>query len=415
MSVTRALDKAAHPDIGLLASKYSAVERWYDSRRDSYDFRAEEAVYSLSEAILDHYFGVKVSLSRNHLCPRIANRLDYVVWIGKIVEETELSKNSVGDSSSSKSGNDTCSLRGLDIGVGATCIYPVLGYKVLSRRFSFVGTDIDETSIRLSQEIIDSNGLADRISVRKVTPKDKFFDVVGDVTFTMCNPPFYSSREEISQLRKLKQEFPHSLGLSATDSELTCPGGEQSFVLDMFEQSRNNRSIQWFSTMMGKKSTLEQLVYHLKQNNVNNYALHRITHGSTRRWVVAWSFCESRPPQSLASDSWTARFNPPKTEFVLEASNLDRIREVLCSNQFVNVKQSTESLMHIHVAGDVWSRLFRRKRIKDVNYMPNCPTEFILRYDNGSVVIRWKRGLNEDVVKSFIGYVNRAKILKSGP
>jgi 23S rRNA A1618 N6-methylase RlmF len=55
-------------------------------------------------------------------------------------------------------------------------------------------------------------------------------------TFTMCNPPFYSSEEEMMIAAGLKVETSHAAPTAATN-ELITDGGEVEFVAKMIRNS----------------------------------------------------------------------------------------------------------------------------------------------------------------------------------
>ena len=88
------------------------------------DFKKEGALYQLTKAMLDHDFGLVWSLPAGNLCPTVPNRCNYLCWLAWDLvgaEEGEEAK------------------RCLDVGIGASCIYPLLGTKLFPR-WSFVGT-----------------------------------------------------------------------------------------------------------------------------------------------------------------------------------------------------------------------------------------------------------------------------------
>ena len=98
--------------------------------------------------------------------------------------------------------------RCLDIGVGANCIYPIIGH--VEYGWTFVGSDIDPLSIENARKIVTCNPvLAHKIDLRLQKDNRKIFDgiIAPDEYFdvTICNPPFHSSREEAEDgtLRKL--------------------------------------------------------------------------------------------------------------------------------------------------------------------------------------------------------------------
>lgn len=62
------------------------------------------------------------------LCPTVPNRSNYIHWIEDLLS-SDIIPNSNGDKNF---------IKGLDIGTGANCIYPLLGASLLG--WSFVGT-----------------------------------------------------------------------------------------------------------------------------------------------------------------------------------------------------------------------------------------------------------------------------------
>lgn len=130
-------------------------------------------------------------------------------------------------------------IRGLDIGTGASAIYPVLGVACFPG-WSFVATDIDRTSIEhASENVVHRADNADRIhenialvhvdeadSFAPKTHNDGLDRRVGGKTslmqddamfhFAMCNPPFYSSVEEMDKSAQLKKQPPNAVSLCAS-------------------------------------------------------------------------------------------------------------------------------------------------------------------------------------------------------
>ncbi|KAJ2826519.1 Methyltransferase-like protein 16, partial [Coemansia erecta] len=206
------------------------------------DFQDPLAVRTLNRALLHVYFDLQIHLPRTNLCPTVANRLSYVEWINSaILCDFYPSTNRV--------------VRGLDIGCGASCIYPLLGSRVL-QGCSFVGTDVRADSISIARDNVRANGLEPRIQlflnkrINTTLPFDDhddadnagFFsqlpvDADGSVfTFSMCNPPFYSDHAERERLRGFKEHGP-GLNTCGEDEELYTLGGEQGFLGRMVDES----------------------------------------------------------------------------------------------------------------------------------------------------------------------------------
>src|SRR6195952_1401398 len=117
----------------------------------------------------------------------------------------------------------------------------------------------------------------------------------------MCNPPFYESKEEMLMSAASKQRPPFS-ACTGSENEMVTAGGEVTFVSRMIEESLILRDrVQWYTSMLGKFSSVAILVQELRDNGVNNYAATEFVQGSkTRRWGLAWSFDDLRPVMSVA-------------------------------------------------------------------------------------------------------------------
>ncbi|KAJ2013042.1 hypothetical protein GGI14_005563 [Coemansia sp. S680] len=241
-----------------VADKYDELKPYLVSEsceRSTIDFKNPDAVRVLNQALLSVYFDLRIHLPSNSLCPTIANRLNYIKW---------LSANIIPEFTPGP-------LTGLDIGTGASCIYPLLGARYLSQ-CKFVGTDINEESVAIASQNVDQNELHDIIKVflntdRHTTlPLDALdfplpnMDIEGsNFAFCMCNPPFYESIDERLRLRQMKRGAP-SLNTIAKDDELYTEGGEESFLSRLVDESvLCAKRIKWYTTMVGKKNTLALL------------------------------------------------------------------------------------------------------------------------------------------------------------
>ncbi|GMS90843.1 hypothetical protein PENTCL1PPCAC_13018, partial [Pristionchus entomophagus] len=117
---------ARPPDFARLAATYADLRphcRLISNGKVHLDFSDDGAVRALTRALLREDFGLDVDLPAGSLCPRIPQRLNYLLWIEDVIVA---------------SGLDGDGVRGIDIGTGASCIYALLG----ARRFgwSFIAT-----------------------------------------------------------------------------------------------------------------------------------------------------------------------------------------------------------------------------------------------------------------------------------
>jgi len=159
---------------------------------ETIDFANPDAVKSLNKAILISDYDIKYwDIPQNYLCPPIPGRADYIHYIADVLAESNNGIIPEGEN-----------IVGLDIGIGANCIYPILGNEAY--QWSFVGTDIDENALQNCKKIISENPkLIDAISLQlQVEPRYIFKNIIlpeDKFDFTICNPPFHASQEEATK------------------------------------------------------------------------------------------------------------------------------------------------------------------------------------------------------------------------
>lgn len=258
---------------------------------ESIDFSNPEAVKTLNSALLKHYYGITFwDIPKGYLCPPIPGRVDYIHYIADLLAESNIGKIPTGKH-----------IKCLDVGVGANCIYPVLGFKEYG--WSFVGTEIDPLAIQNAIQIIESNhGLKENIEIRLqsnlndifkgVIRKDEKFDL------TFCNPPFHGSAEEaqagtlrkLSNLKGEKISRP-KLNFGGRNNELWCEGGEKQFVQNMIFQSREfAQSCLWFTTLISKETNLKKVYFDLKKVKALEVKTIQMVQGNKISRIVAWTF-----------------------------------------------------------------------------------------------------------------------------
>ena len=124
---------------------------------------------------------------------------------------------------------------------------------------------------------------------------------VDSIDFSMCNPPFYESKAEMLTSAAAKQHPPFT-ACTGSETEMVTPGGEVAFVSRMIKESLDLQDrVQWYTSMLGKLSSLGAVVKVLKERGVDNYAVTEFIQGrKTRRWGIAWSFEDLRPRMETA-------------------------------------------------------------------------------------------------------------------
>src|SRR5271157_4803345 len=150
---------------------------------ESVDFFNPDAVKALNKALLKHYYDItEWDIPDGYLCPPIPGRADYIHYLADLLCSTNYGKMPAGEK-----------IKCLDIGVGASCVYPIIGIKEYG--WSFVGTEIDTVAIESANKIIETNPVLKEKLELRLQPKiaDIFFGVIQkDEVFdlTVCNPPF---------------------------------------------------------------------------------------------------------------------------------------------------------------------------------------------------------------------------------
>ena len=269
-----------------------------DTPGETIDFSNPKAVRALNKALLHTYYKIKNwDIPQDYLCPPIPGRADYIHYIADLLAE---SNNGI-----IPTGNE---VEGLDIGVGANCIYPIIGNAVYN--WSFVGTDIDENALNNCSTIIEANPkLIDVISLQQqlesrfifkniITPEDKF-------AFTICNPPFHRSAEEAGKgsLRKVnnledKKSTKAVLNFGGQNTELWCEGGELGFITQMiYESARYPMQCLWFTTLVSKQSHLKSLYKTLNKVNAAQIKTIDMAQGQKISRILAWSFLTENQQQ----------------------------------------------------------------------------------------------------------------------
>ncbi|RKP22649.1 ribosomal RNA large subunit methyltransferase F-like protein, partial [Syncephalis pseudoplumigaleata] len=186
----------APPDFVELARAYPALAPFVEQRADgtaSIDFRQSEAQRALAYALLKCDFSIDLEIPLDVLCPMIPNRLNYLHWLEDLIGP----------------GRVDGTVRGIDIGTGASCIYPLLGCR-LHASWQFVATELQERLLDVARHNVDRNALASRISLVQAQadhtlPVETIMAASHQYDFCMCNPPFYASREEFEQSARNKQ------------------------------------------------------------------------------------------------------------------------------------------------------------------------------------------------------------------
>ncbi|KAJ5670909.1 hypothetical protein N7507_000036 [Penicillium longicatenatum] len=252
----------------------------------------------------------------------------------------------------------------------------------------------------------------------------------------MCNPPFYTSHEEMVASTEAKTQAPSSTCTGA-DVEMITLGGEVGFVTRMIDESLQVRDrIKWYTTMLGKLSSVTTLVDSLIKRENQNYAVTEFVQGNkTKRWAVAWSWGDMRPAMSVARGipgfpkhllPFPADFSfvlPPTKSIDVAIATMDT---ELSSLSWYWIWDQSRSAGVGFAPENVWSRQARRKlKFAGQDGAPGKLLAMPVRVELGirvqltlvrgqdperhevEVLISWTRGTNSVLFESFCGMLRR--------
>ncbi len=267
-------------DFKFLKEKYPQISAFVIEKfdKETIDFSDPVAVKEFNKALLFAYYNIKDwNFPDENLCPPIPGRVDYIHHLADLIaDEKEVNV--------------------LDIGTGASCVYPLLGASVYN--WNFVATDIDLDSLDYSQDIIDDNNLDAKIKLRQqfdelnilkgITEEDDAF------TLTMCNPPFYKSEEEARGANRRKSR---NLGnntvrnFAGNSNELWYLGGEKAFLHTyLYESSLQPELSKWFTSLVSKKENVKSLQDSAKKLKVKEFKVIPMSQGNKVTRIVCWRF-----------------------------------------------------------------------------------------------------------------------------
>ncbi len=271
---------------------YLAYNRY---REVSIDFADPKAVKALNKALLIHYYGIQYwDIPKDFLCPPIPGRADYIHYIGDLLAESNAGKIPEGNKISI-----------LDIGVGANCIYPIIG--AVEFGWSFVGTDINPLSVESANQIVNKNSRLQQLVLirlqkdadvffRGILHKEEYFDA------TICNPPFHASAKEAAEqsLKKFKNLNAKKgkykitnpvLNFGGQHAELWYKGGEKLFIQKLIEESVQYKfKCKWFTTLVSKSETLAAVYDALDKVGAVQQRTIEMAQGQKISRIVAWTF-----------------------------------------------------------------------------------------------------------------------------
>nr|WP_319554377.1 23S rRNA (adenine(1618)-N(6))-methyltransferase RlmF [uncultured Vibrio sp.] len=270
---------------------------------DSINFSDPKAVKMLNKALLAAHYDIEFwDIPEHYLCPPIPGRADYIHRVAELLDGEVKGKYPHHD------------VRALDIGVGANCIYPIVG--VTEYGWHYTGSDVDPKSIESAQAIVDGNvSLNGRIElVRQMSQANIYRGVIQPnerYDVTTCNPPFHRSVEEaamgsqrkVDNLRANQRKkgvkparantTKPTLNFGGQNAELWCEGGEAAFIRKMANESQAfSAQVLWFTTLISKKENVRPMRKQLEKLGVKAIRVVEMSQGQKISRFIAWSYMD---------------------------------------------------------------------------------------------------------------------------
>jgi 23S rRNA (adenine1618-N6)-methyltransferase len=282
-------------------STFVSINKYGD---ESVDFSNPSAVKTLNKALLQHFYQIKFwDIPAGFLCPPIPGRADYLHYASDLLSTSNNNNIPKGKK-----------IKVLDVGVGANCVYPIIGHQEYG--WQFVGSEIDELAVRNAKHIVEineplRNAIDIRLQVNKteifksIIHKEERFDLV------ICNPPFHASAEEAlagsqRKARNLgsKNYVKTVLNFGGHPNELWTEGGEVAFIGKMITESKLYKTqCFWFTSLISKSEHLDAIYAMLKRANVTETRVSDMITGNKVTRIVAWTFLDEQQQEDWVK-SW---------------------------------------------------------------------------------------------------------------
>ena len=142
--------KGKPPDFTYLATKYPDFKQQVQINLHggvSLNFKDPEAVRALTCTLLREDFGLSINIPLERRIPTVPLRLNYIHWVEDLIGHQNSDKSTLR--------------RGIDIGTGASCIYPLLGMTL--NGWYFLVTEVDDMWFNYAKKNVEQNNLSDLI------------------------------------------------------------------------------------------------------------------------------------------------------------------------------------------------------------------------------------------------------------
>jgi hypothetical protein len=164
----------------------------------SLDFRDPRASLALCRAQLAFDLGINVVIPLHHLCPPVARTHSYLSWAGALAitvnQDTRELRRRAGFHTSSTD-RDACSdsrsLRLLDVGTGASAVFPLVASRLMG--FVAVATELDPESVHHARRNVilnSSSDSAETLAPAAAPPAPEAYAAATRLSSPLPLPPF---------------------------------------------------------------------------------------------------------------------------------------------------------------------------------------------------------------------------------
>jgi 23S rRNA (adenine1618-N6)-methyltransferase len=275
-----------------------AFTRLNPAGQTTIDFQDASTVRMLNRALLKSHYNIDFwDIPANYLCPSIPGRVDYIHYLADLLASDNGQEIPRGHH-----------IKALDIGTGASLVYPLTGQSEYG--WDFTGVDIDADALKSAQKICQLNKLDITLKHQK-RPENTFRGVIDPQEMfhvTLCNPPFHASIEQANKgtqrkWRNLGKGHSTKLNFGGQNAELWYPGGEIKFIARMIDQSMAfaNQCL-WFTTLVSKKDNLQPLNRILGKAKVADFKVVEMAQGQKVSRFVAWTYVKKSKRSVILKD-----------------------------------------------------------------------------------------------------------------
>lgn len=257
---------------------------------ETIDFANPDAVKKMNRALLMKHYNISFwDFPDDNLCPPVPGRVDYIHHLADLLKVSNINENATI----------------IDVGVGANCIYPLLGNAVY--HWHFIGTDIDKKSIDRAEKIIKKNKLSEFIQLKQQKDSTQIFQGIlnenDQFSATMCNPPFFRSQKEAMEANARKLEglgnIEKTRNFSGKQQELWYKGGEKAFIHTyLYESSKFKTQCFWYTTLVSKKENVQSMYDSLNKLGATDIKTIPMHQGNKVTRIVAWTFLTEEEQKS---------------------------------------------------------------------------------------------------------------------